>query len=190
MTGNLTVTNTVPEIIAKSSTSNIAVSLSTSSDNKSHGVWSYGYSSNGTSLTSNGKWMIYRDGSGNIIVNGSAEKWTTPRSFTIGNKSQSVDGSQDITWSLADIGVATSNHTHNYLPLSGGNLTGPLNIKNESNVNSITLSRNGNTTIGGTLTVSGATTLNGNLTISNLSKLILLNSAIYGDSLPSDSEGT
>lgn len=189
MTGNLTVTNTVPEIITKSSISNVAVSLSTSSDNKNHGVWSYGYSSNGTSLTSNGKWMIYRDGSGNIIVNGSAEKWTTPRSFTIGNKSQSVDGSQNITWSLADIGVATSNHTHNYLPLSGGDLTGTLNIKNGLS-NSITLAKNGDTTIGGTLTVSGATTLNGNLTISSLGKLILLNSAIYGDSLPSNSQGT
>ena len=70
MTGNLTVTNTAPEIIAKSSISNIATSISTSSDGKSHGLWSYGYSSNGTSLTSDGKWMIYRDGNGNIIVNG------------------------------------------------------------------------------------------------------------------------
>lgn len=70
MTGNLIITNTVPEIIAKSSISNIATSISTNSDGKKHGLWSYGYSSNGTSLTSDGKWMIYRDGNGNIIVNG------------------------------------------------------------------------------------------------------------------------
>lgn len=42
------------------------------------------------------------DGSGNITTS----SWGTARTLTIGDKSQSVNGSQDISWSLNDIGAA------------------------------------------------------------------------------------
>ena len=35
----------------------------------------------------------------------SADKWTKTHKFTIGNKTQEVDGSGDVSWSLAEIGV-------------------------------------------------------------------------------------
>lgn len=45
------------------------VSLSYASDHIKHGLYSSGYSSNGTSLTSSGKWLIYRDSNGNTVLN-------------------------------------------------------------------------------------------------------------------------
>ena len=35
-----------------------------------HGIYSNGYSSDGTAFTSDAKWMLYRNSSGTIIVNG------------------------------------------------------------------------------------------------------------------------
>lgn len=107
----------------------------------------------------------------------SAVKLQTPRNITIGGTSNKFDGSSDITFTLAEIGVAstnhnqasntitamtgytkggtngaiiptdtlnealskiennldgkaTTNHSHNYLPLSGGTITGNLTVNN------------------------------------------------------------
>lgn len=63
----------------------------------------------------------------------SATKLSTGRTFTIGNKSNTFDGSSNVTFTLSDIGAATSTHTHsNYLPLSGGTMTGRVNIPTNS----------------------------------------------------------
>ena len=117
---------------------------------------------------------------GSNIHNGaanSAVKLQTPRNITIGGTSNKFDGSSDITFTLAEIGVAstnhnqasntitamtgytkggtngsiiptdtlnealskiennldgkaTTNHSHNYLPLSGGTITGNLTVNN------------------------------------------------------------
>lgn len=48
------------------------------------------------------------DGSANIVT----DKWGTARNITIGNTTKQVDGSSNVEWTLAEIGVATSNHTH------------------------------------------------------------------------------
>ena len=48
---------------------------------------------------------------------GSAGKWTSARTLTIGNSGKSVDGSANVTWTLAEIGA---------LPLSGGTMTGGI----------------------------------------------------------------
>ena len=34
--------------------------------------------------------------------------------FTIGNTSKNVDGSSNVSWSLSEIGAASSLHSHNY----------------------------------------------------------------------------
>lgn len=67
----------------------------------------------------------YADSAGTAT---SAGKWTTARTLTIGNKGQSVDGSGNVSWSLADIGAAPA-VTGGYLPLSGGTMTGRLNAQ-------------------------------------------------------------
>lgn len=39
-------------------------------------------------------------------------KWKTARAFTIGNTSKNVDGSSNVSWSLSEIGAASSGHNH------------------------------------------------------------------------------
>ena len=57
-----------------------------------------------------------------------ATKLATPRTITVGNTGKSFDGTSNISFSLSEIGAAASSHTHNYLPLSGGNMSGRVNI--------------------------------------------------------------
>ena len=45
---------------------------------------------------------------------GSADKLSTGRTITIGNKSNTFDGTANITYTLADIGASATSHTHNY----------------------------------------------------------------------------
>lgn len=83
------------------------------------------------------------NGSSNITT----ANWGTARTITIGNTGKSVNGSGNVSWTLAEIGAAASshgthltigtgannaaagNHTHNYLPLSGGTLTGNVTLQ-------------------------------------------------------------
>lgn len=118
----------------------------------------------------------------------SAVKLQTPRNITIGGTSNKFDGSGDITFTLAEIGVASANHnqasntitamtgytkgitngaitptdtlnealskiennldgksntnhSHNYLPLSGGTITGNLTVNGVINGNSSTATK-------------------------------------------------
>ena len=67
---------------------------------------------------------------GNASTATSAGKLTTTRALTIGNTARNFDGSAAVSWSLAEIGAqpagsyAAATHTHSYLPLAGGTLTG------------------------------------------------------------------
>ena len=49
---------------------NLDVKLMIGSGGSNHGVYSTGYSSDGTTFTESTKWMIYRDSAGTVIVNG------------------------------------------------------------------------------------------------------------------------
>lgn len=49
------------------------------------------------------------DVSGN---SGTATKWKTARTLTIGNTGKSVDGSANVSWSLSEIGAAAASHKH------------------------------------------------------------------------------
>lgn len=64
------------------------------------------------------------DGSGNITT----ATWGTARNITIGSTKKSVNGGADVSWSLSEIGAAAASHSHSYLPLSGGLLSGELKI--------------------------------------------------------------
>jgi hypothetical protein len=85
------------------------------------------------------------NGSSNITT----ANWGTARTITIGNTGKSVNGSGNVSWTLAEIGAAAathgthvsyggngsattvsrSDHTHSYLPLSGGTLTGNVTLQ-------------------------------------------------------------
>ena len=62
------------------------------------------------------------NGTGNITT----ANWGTARNIQIGNSSKSVNGSSNMTWTLAEIGAAPDGHTHSYLPLTGGTMTGVI----------------------------------------------------------------
>lgn len=49
--------------------------------------------------------------------------------FSIGGVSKAFDGTSGLTWTLAEIGAAAKSHTHSYLPLSGGTLSGPITVE-------------------------------------------------------------
>ena len=90
------------------------------------GTWGIGISGNAATST---KLATARsingtnfDGSGNITT----ATWGTARTLTIGSTGKSVNGSGNVSWSLAEIGAAAASHTHSYLPLSGGTLSGGL----------------------------------------------------------------
>lgn len=76
----------------------------TSTDVGSHKLYS-SVTINGTSF----------DGSTNITTS----QWGTQRTLTIGNSDKPVDGSTNVTWSLAEIGA---------LPLTGGTMTGDIQM--------------------------------------------------------------
>ena len=60
-----------------------------------------------------------------------ATKLQTSRTLKIGSTGKTFNGSADVTWTLAEIGAAASSHTHSYLPLSGGTLTGALSTNSQ-----------------------------------------------------------
>lgn len=72
------------------------------------------------------------DVTGNLSGNAStATKLQTARTLTIGNTGKSFDGSSNVSWTLSEIGAASFEHTHSYLPLNGGTITGTLNINRD-----------------------------------------------------------
>jgi len=87
---------------------------------------------------------------------GSAEKWTTARTLTIGNAGKSVDGSANVTWTLAEIGA---------LPLSGGTMTGAITTPNNAQGikvgdDAVICDRN----VTNHIVIEGATATNGGIT--------------------------
>ena len=64
------------------------------------------------------------DGSANITTS----IWGTSRTLTVGKTGKSVNGSGNVSWSLTEIGAAADSHTHDYLPLAGGIMTGHINM--------------------------------------------------------------
>lgn len=51
----------------------------------------------------------------NGTANITTAKWGTARSIKIGNTAKNVDGSDNVTWTFAEIGGADANHTHGLL---------------------------------------------------------------------------
>ena len=115
-----------------------------------------------TGSGASGNWGISISGTANIAVklqdahtingtafNGSADittaRWGTARNIKIGNTSKSVNGSGDVSWSLSEIGAASSNHNHDsaYLKLSGGTLSGQLTVNSNVSSQGFCVSKNG-----------------------------------------------
>lgn len=94
---------------------------------------------------------------------GSADKLSTARTITIGNKSNTFDGTANITYTLAEIGAAESGHTHKYAGSSS--VGGAAN----SVANSIKVQLNGGTTEGtNQFTFNGSAAKTINITYENV----------------------
>ena len=94
--------------------------------------FAYTTDANYSAGTNNNKWCkINSDGA----FSGSASKWTTARTLTIGSTGKSVDGSGNVSWSLSEIGAAATSHTHsNYLPQTMVSDTPDLNTYDTTGV--------------------------------------------------------
>ena len=62
----------------------------------------------------------------NGTANITTANWGTARTLTIGSTGKSVNGSGNVSWSLGEIGAAAASHSHSYLPLSGGSVSGSI----------------------------------------------------------------
>jgi hypothetical protein len=98
------------------------VSLMVGSGGVNHGIYD----------NTKGEWMCYADASAAYFKGNAdtATKWKTSRKLTIGSTGKNVNGGSNVSWTLAEIGAAAASHTHDYLPLSGGTLTGMLTATN------------------------------------------------------------
>lgn len=110
--GNVTWTLSEIGAAAASHTHNYAGSSSAGGAANSANTLATARTINGTSF----------NGSANITT----ANWGTARTLTIGSTGKSVNGSGNVSWTLSEIGAAAASHTHSYLPLSGGTLTGRL----------------------------------------------------------------
>ena len=59
-----------------------------------------------------------------------ADRLTTGRTLTIGNTGKEFAGNANVSWSLSEIGAAAASHSHSYLPLSGGKMSGNIGYTN------------------------------------------------------------
>ena len=97
---------------------------------------------------------------------GSADKLSTGRTITIGNKSNTFDGSANISYSLSEIGASESGHTHNYAGSSSAG--GAATSANKVNQN-LAIKLNGGSTEGSNLfTFNGSAAKSINITPSSI----------------------
>ncbi|MFY7886327.1 MAG: hypothetical protein ACOVOV_15935, partial [Dolichospermum sp.] len=74
---------------------------------------------------------VYNSGTWAINTTGSAATLTTARDFTINGTAKSFNGSANVSWTAAEIGLTS------YLPLTGGTLTGALSGTSATFTNNI-----------------------------------------------------
>lgn len=85
------------------------------------------------------------DGTSNIITS----NWGTARTITIGATAKSVNGSANMSWTLAEIGAAASSHTHNYAGSSsaGGAANTAIKLNTARTINGVSFDGTANITI-------------------------------------------
>lgn len=101
----------------RSSVSIVPVTTNTGRIGTASNIWLSGYFTDLTATTFTGAL------SGNATSATSAATWTTGRTLTIGSTGKSVNGSANVSWSLAEIGAAATSHTHTLDSLSNTTIT-------------------------------------------------------------------
>ena len=83
-------------------------------------------------MTNNGKFI------GNLQGNAdTATRLQTARNIQVGNTTRAFNGTQNISFSINDIGASPSNHNHDnlYLKLTGGTMSGSILLNTNGNIN-------------------------------------------------------
>jgi hypothetical protein len=132
--GNITITNTSTntdtKVTQNNSTANSALRVLLSKSANDTNETDVSYKSSKLTFNPSTGTLTATTFSGALSGNAStATKLATARTITLSGSvtgSASFDGSDDITIST------TTNHTHSYLPLSGGTLSGDLNFSNSN----------------------------------------------------------
>lgn len=78
------------------------------------GTWGISITGNATTATTLATARTINGTSFNGSANITTANWGTARTITIGSTGKSVNGSSNISWTLAEIGAASTSHTHNY----------------------------------------------------------------------------
>lgn len=116
---------------------------------------------------SSGTLPTARGGTGR--TDGRSPRWVTGRTLTVGSTGKTVDGSANVSWTLAEIGAAPSTHSHT-VTWTGGTTAGPtLSVQGGAAVavpaasgTASGIVTTGAQTFGGNKTLSGTTTCTGN----------------------------
>jgi len=85
----------------------------------SHAIHAPVFNGNATSATKLATSPTINGTSFNGTANITTARWGAERTLTVGNKSQVVNGSANVTWTLADIGAAATSHTHAWAAVTG-----------------------------------------------------------------------
>lgn len=130
ISGNLTSTNSAsggePALVVNGTASTAhKVGLIIGGSSRNGGIWDY----------TNNKWVVYSTPAGVVTLNGNAATATSATNVT-GTVAIANGGTGATTAAAArtNLGVAAASHTHSYLPLSGGTLTGQLYSTSDINI--------------------------------------------------------
>ncbi len=151
-TGNITATGSI-NVSGVTSGSTIVVNPNVSGSynegiriNKASNSWAIinlGGNTGSTSGTGNGQWLIGRNPSGSLLIaengsddnrgllmSGSSIKWKGVELARKTDISDTYSATSSSAMSGKAVASVISSHTHDYLPLSGGTITGDLTVSN------------------------------------------------------------
>ena len=102
-------------------TTSPAYALDVSGDVRATGTFRGSLTGNASTATTLATARTINGTSFNGSANITTANWGTARTITIGNTGKSVNGSGNVSWSLAEIGAAPATHTHSNISITAGN---------------------------------------------------------------------
>ena len=135
MTGNLTINHSYARVNFYDGTRTVMWVGKSNATAAYMGLYSQGYYTTDGTWTDDAKYIVYRAPGGDIYLNGQAAR-LPDRTLTIGSTGKTFNGTANVSWTLAEIGAASSGHNHDstYLKLTGGTVTGTLTLSKETDV--------------------------------------------------------
>ncbi len=102
-------------------TTSPAYALDVSGDVRATGTFRGSLTGNASTATTLATARTINGTSFNGSANITTANWGTARTLTIGSTGKSVNGSANVSWTLAEIGAAPASHTHSNISITAGN---------------------------------------------------------------------